>query len=310
MKKHFIIIAMTGILASMTGCGSIETGDAVSLKTTTPTTTASVTATVTSGTKTSTTTAKTIPAQDQTTASIITGANNEKNDSDYEIVNADIQNITGLWIEECEFNPRTLKINSDYSYELIYSSGGSQYGTVKIETAPAADGSPACWYNLYENDGTIFMSFPTNSDESPRYHLYSGHGRGCSFIRDMGNASGGISAFSITPDDFIGTWSVGRCYININSNGNGTYNVDVKWNSSAAEGSAWTYICTYDAENAALVCDGTGVNVDYVYTIDGQSSFTENYNDGSAIFTLNRNGCLMWHDYYANVADGDEFIRI
>ena len=91
--------------------------------------------------------------------------------------------------------------------------------------------------------------------------------------------------------------------------GDGTYNANVKWSSSAADGSAWTYICTYDAENDAVVCSGSGVNVDYFYTENGQSSYTENYNNGSAMFYTDNNGNLLWLDYYTNVADEMVFTR-
>ena len=239
-----------------------------------------------------------------------TTAGSDENIGASPVTKTDYMQIAGIWHEENVLDSRTLTVDGDGTYKLSYRGGGSEFGNIRIERQVlGVDDVTNIWYCFYREDGTLWESFRLTARENMSAALASGFDETASVF---GLGDGDSSA---EPDNtlaavkrFMGNWSYGRCYISISNNGDGTYNADVKWSSSAAEGSAWTYICTYDAENDALVCNGTGINVDYVYTEDGQSSHTENYNNGSAMFYTDNNGNLLWHDYYANVADGMEFM--
>ena len=302
MKKTFIIV-ITGILAAMTGCGT-SSGNTVPTKAAVTTTTAA-----TASENTSTTAAKADNKKAENSEGSTTAASDE-NTGASPVTKTDYMQIAGVWYEENVLDTRALTIDGDGTYRLAYRGGGSEYGKIEIERQVlGADDVTNIWYCFYREDGTLWESFRLTARENMSPALVSGFDSSASvFGLADGDATGEPDATLAAVKRFMGNWSCGRCYISISSNGDGTYNADVKWSSSAAEGSAWTYICTYDTENDALVCNGTGVNVDYVYTEDGQSSYTENYNNGSAMFYTDNNANLLWHDYYANVADGMEFM--
>ena len=288
------------MLASMVSCGSTgndgTTENAAPSKTTTAVTTASG--------NTSTTAAKADNKKSESSENSTT-AEADENTGASPVTKTDYMQIAGIWYEENVLDTRALTIDGDGTYKLSYRGGGSEYGNIQIERQVlGADDVTNIWYCFYREDGTLWESFRLTARENMSPALVSGFDSTASvFGLGDGSTSDQPDATLAAVKRFMGTWSCGRCYININNNGDGTYSADVKWSSSAAEGSAWTYICTYDAENDALVCSGSGVNVDYVYTEDGQSSYTENYNNGSAMFYTDNNGNLLWHGYYANVAD-------
>ncbi len=285
MKKTFIIV-ITGILAAMTGCGT-SSGNTVPTKAAVTTTTAA-----TASENTSTTAAKADNKKAENSEGITTAASDE-NTGASPVTKTDYMQIAGVWYEENVLDTRALIIDGDGTYRLAYRGGGSEYGNIEIERQVlGADDVVNIWYCFYRADGTLWESFRLTARENMSPALVSGFDSSSSvFGLADGDATGEPDATLAAVKRFMGNWSYGRCYISISNNG-------------AAEGSIWTYICTYDAENDALVCNGTGVNVDYVYTEDGQSSYTENYNNGSAMFYTDDNANLLWHDYNANVADG------
>lgn len=122
-------------------------------------------------------------------------------------------------------------------------------------------------------------------------------------------AKGDAGDHDLSPDDFLGTWSSGRCYVNINSSGGNSYSVDVKWSSSAAESRYWTYPCIYDENTGTLVCNGTGSSVNSIYTEDGTETTEQIYTNGSAAFCLDNDRCLVWNDYTEPENNGMTFIR-
>ena len=307
MKKTFIIIAMTGLLAAMTGCGntdgSTKSENTGSAKATVTTAAVSVSENI------STTAAKSDNKKAGSNESSTTAVSDE-NIGASPVTKTDYMQIAGIWHEENVLDSRTLTIDGDGTYKLAYRGGGSENGNIQIERQVlGVDDVVNIWYCFYRADGTLWESFRLTARENMSPALASGFDDTASvFGLDDGDSSGEPDNTLAAVKRFMGNWSCGRCYISISNNGDGTYRAEVKWSSSAAEGSAWTYICTYDAENDALVCNGTGVNVHYVYTEDGQGTNTENYNNGSAMFYTDNNGHLLWHDYYANVADGMEFM--
>ena len=311
MKKTFIIIAMTGILAAMTGCENVS---GTRSENTVPTK-ADVTTTAAASEKTSITAAKSDNKKSKTSESstsvvgiseVSTTAESDENIGSSSVTKTDYMQIAGVWYEENVLDSRALTIDGDGTYRLAYRGGGSEYGNIEIERQVLGfDDVTNIWYCFYKNDGTLWESFRLTERENMSPALVSGFDSNSSvFGLAADDASGEPNATLAAVKRFMGNWSCGRCYISISNNGDGTYRAEVKWSSSAAEGSTWTYICTYDAENDALVCNGTGVNEHYVYTEDGQGTNTENYNNGSAMFYTDNNANLLWHDYYENVADG------
>lgn len=196
MKKAITCIAILTIMSAMVSCGNDNSSSSSKPKISSKTA-------VSEKAPESNTLAKKNndpdngSVQTQNVQSSNDNTENQSNDS----IDADINDITGLWIEEIEVAPKTLIINSDYSYELIYSGDSSEYGTIRIENMPASDGSPVGWYNFYDQNGNLWTGFPTSSTESPRYHLYSGYDSEYAFIRDNGNAMGGTDNYSV-PNDY------------------------------------------------------------------------------------------------------------
>ncbi len=303
MKKTFIIIAMTGILAAMTGCGN--TGDTRSENPIPTKAAVTTTAAASASENTSTTAAKTDNKKAEN-SEVSTTAASDENTGASPVTKTDYMQIAGVWYEENVLDTRALTIDGDGTYRLAYSGGGSEYGNIEIERQVlGADDVTNIWYSFYRADGTLWESFRLTARENMSPALVSGFDSSSSvFGLADDDASGEPDATLAAVKRFMGNWSCGRCYISISNNGDGTYRAEVQWSSSAAEGSIWTYICTYDAENDALVCNGTGVNVNYLYTEEGQSTNTEIYNNGSAMFYTDNDANLLWHDYYGNVADG------
>lgn len=303
MKKMLSCMAALAMLASMVSCGSTESGgtseNVIPSKTTTAVTT---TAAASDSENTTTTAAKAENKKNEDD----TAAGSDENTGASPVTKTDYMQIAGVWYEENVLDTRALTIDGDGTYRLAYRGGGSEYGNIEIERQVlGADDVTNIWYCFYREDGTLWESFRLTARENMSPALVSGFDSSASvFGLADGDATGEPDATLAAVKRFMGNWSCGRCYISISNNGDGTYNADVKWSSSAAEGSAWTYICTYDAENDALVCNGTGVNVHYLYTEEGQSTNTEIYNNGSAMFYTDNDANLLWHDYYGNVADG------
>lgn len=309
MKKTFIIIAMAGILIAITGCGKTDSG--ITYDNNKTTTKAIVTTTAVTTTENTSTTSAKVDNKKTESSDTSTTAVSEENTVASPVTKTDHMQIAGVWYEENVLDSRTLTIDGDGTYKLSYRGGGSEYGNIQIERQVLGfDDVTIIWYCFYRGGGTLWESFRFTERENMAPALASGFDETAS-VFCLGDSSEPTQTDNTLAavKRFMGNWSYGRCYISISNNGDGTYNADVKWSSSAADGSAWTYICTYDAENDALVCSGSGVNVDYFYTEDGQSSYTENYNNGRAMFYTDNNGNLLWLDYYANVADEMLFTR-
>ena len=121
------------------------------------------------------------------------------------------------------------------------------------------------------------------------------------------NMADGSSAGQHSGDDFLGTWSAGRIYVTIEKSGEG-YEAAVKWSSSAAESTNWTYSCEFNGE----YLDSTnGRCVNSIYEENGNVSETVRYTNGCAHFRLNGNGNLIWEDLRDNTVGGDtELMKI
>lgn len=312
MKKIVACIAMLTMLSAMTSCGITENvSDSSSAKH------ASTTAQASAGTTENT-------KEDKTTSAAVTSANNDPDNSDHSeniVVTTETENnaapltrtefnlIAGIWYEENALDARTLTIDADGSYVLAYRGGGKEYGSIKIEIQDLDGTNPNTWYTFYNGD-TKWESFRLTSREGGSPALCSGFDdTSLVFSLDGGSGEGDAGDHDLSPDDFLGTWSSGRCYVNINSSGGNSYSVDVKWSSSAAESRYWTYPCIYDENTGTLVCNGTGSSVSSIYTEDGTETTEQIYTNGSAAFCLDNDRCLVWNDYTEPENNGMTFIR-
>ena len=301
MKKIVFCLAVIAIMSAMVACGRTD-AESIPESTKQVSSTTSGTTTTTSNQSTSVSTAD-IEKSSTTTKAV---TDNKASDGD----KSELKQIVGTWHEENALDAHTLIINIDGTYRLAYRGGGSEYGKIEIENQELADGAATnVWYCFKRDDGTEWESFRYTTREGLSPALVSGFDdTAVVYAFDSESTTTQIDNTLAAVKRFFGNWSCGRCYISIRNNGDKTYTADVKWSSSAAEGSTWTYICTYDEENDALVCNGTGINSHYVYTEEGQGTETEIYNNGSAMFYTDADGNLMWHDYYENVADDMIFL--
>lgn len=238
-----------------------------------------------------------------------------------------LQPIVGAWREAGDPEPRSLIIYADGAYELVYPEGKS-FGMVKVTAEEHPDGSKSYWYSFYEEGGltledagsesswysaytsanTLWAAFAKEEGVATQTELCSGQDGAMRFVRwwenDYHATSDGVEAA-----DYLGVWGVGRCSAVISREGDG-YLVEIQWASSAAEGSRWTYHCTYDNDAGILFSNSrsNGTRTDYVYTEDGSLTNKEIYNDGSAIFIL-RNGTLTWQNQKEDSVEDLEFLR-
>lgn len=201
-----------------------------------------------------------------------------------------LQGIYGKWQEEGVLDARTLIINADGTYELAYRGGGVSHGTVKVSMDEHPDGSKSCWYNFYEEDGTLWMGAERDGEYPVQTDLYSGHDGAMHFVRQENGCHD--TGTGVHPEDYAGIWACGRCSMTITPEGNG-YLAEIQWASSAAEGSRWIFPCTYDSYSAQLFCNGRGKRIDYVCDETGTCKNKIIYQNGSCTFTM-REGVLFW----------------
>ncbi|MBR3430530.1 MAG: hypothetical protein IKG87_10560 [Clostridia bacterium] len=75
----------------------------------------------------------------------------------------------------------------------------------------------------------------------------------------------------------------------------------------------WEYECVYDAEQNALVSDGSAGNIKYAVTRDDEGSETGRtavYENGEAVFSVNAEGKLVWDDRREGAGEGILFDKI
>lgn len=61
----------------------------------------------------------------------------------------------------------------------------------------------------------------------------------------------------------------------------------------------WTYYCKYDSESGNLISDNTGIK-EVLIAYDEEAIYDEAYADGSAVFSINSDGYLLWNDQKEN----------
>lgn len=217
-----------------------------------------------------------------------------------------IGGIVGIWREQGVPEPKLLTVNANGTYQLLYGGGGAAYGTVKVTFDERPDGSKSEWYTFSDIDGEFWIAFAKDDNPAEQTELRSGHDGATHFVRADENVYHYTSA-GVTAKDYLGIWGCGRCTIDITRDGT-DYVVNIKWASSAAEGSHWTYRCTYNAHSAILICNGDGVREDYNFTASGTGTFDRKYSDGYCTFVL-REGTLTWLDGKENAGDSMTFLH-
>ena len=109
---------------------------------------------------------------------------------------------------------------------------------------------------------------------------------------------------------FEGVWQCDRATIAMYWEEEG-FKVLITWGSSAWEHTEWEYSCFYHDEDHTLVSMPFGTRTEVVYDENGeQTSATEVYNDGEAIFSLDEEGKLIWLDEKENAGDGMRFEKL
>lgn len=112
------------------------------------------------------------------------------------------------------------------------------------------------------------------------------------------------------PEEFRGVWVCGRASLDLIRKDGGYIGL-IHWGSSYAEHTAWQYQLSYDPESNALVDPGTGVKSTTVFGDNGEEvSYTEEYTDGSARFSINEAGKLIWEDSRENAGLDMEFEKV
>lgn len=237
-----------------------------------------------------------------------------------------LQPIAGIWREAGVSAPRTLTIYADGAYTLV-APDSKAFGKVRVTTEKHPDGSKSLWYSFFEEGGVVledkdssspwysafksanelWAAFPKDEKAATQTDMRSGHDGAIHFVRYAENNYEATSE-GVQADDYLGVWGCGRCTAVVSREASGGYLVEIQWASSAAEGSRWTYHCTYDNFGALLFSDDNGTRTDYAYTEKGASSNKEIYNDGSSTFVL-REGVLTWQDKKENSGNPLEFMK-
>ena len=111
-------------------------------------------------------------------------------------------------------------------------------------------------------------------------------------------------------NDYVGVWGCGRATLVVDKVANNTYQVTIKWSTSAAESTNWTYdICNYRQFLDELACDEGGICTKVTCTEDGQVTEETLYEGSSAIFCLDaERKILTWADDKETREEDLEFV--
>jgi hypothetical protein len=124
--------------------------------------------------------------------------------------------------------------------------------------------------------------------------------------------SGMTAAAAEKPEEVFdaSAWQCDRAYMEIFFEEEG-YRVFIEWGSSAWESRQWDYSCHLDRKTGTLISLPLGSCTDVVYADDGSvKSFVTRYEDGSAEFSLDDQGYLIWKDLKEDAGRDMRFERI
>ena len=109
---------------------------------------------------------------------------------------------------------------------------------------------------------------------------------------------------------FEGTWQCGRLTAAVDWEEEG-FRVLIIRHAGASEQTEWEYSCYYHEDDDTAVSLPFGIRTEVVLGEDGGiASFTEVYNDGEAVFSLDADGHLLWQDLKENEGEGLRFEKI
>ena len=161
MKKLFSCLAVLLMMTVMVSCVKVKKDDNDDSKKS-----ISVTTTISAS--------KTTAAPDNEKKTARTTANNARH-GQVEITN-DIQEITGIWIEENVLYPRTLTINEDGSFE-VRDSEGYINGNVRLVTEIYPEDS-LMYYQFCHSDGELWEYFFKDITDTEHDRITAGQGDG------------------------------------------------------------------------------------------------------------------------------------
>lgn len=107
-------------------------------------------------------------------------------------------------------------------------------------------------------------------------------------------------------DMFVSAWSTDGAQADIQYS-DGFFQVYVETFDHGYKRNEWIYLCTYDADQQALIASNTGNKNIYIYDFDTDcESKSTVYQNGSAVFSLDPEGYLVWLD--ENEDAGKDFL--
>ena len=101
---------------------------------------------------------------------------------------------------------------------------------------------------------------------------------------------------------FLGEWSGERADISIEVLGENEYGVYI-----TGENTVWAYLCRYDEETDALVSEGDAYKINIAQDENGEDDEEFVYDDGSAAFSIDGEGRLVWDDRKEGAGEGMTF---
>lgn len=155
------------------------------------------------------------------------------------------------------------------------------------------------------NTGTkITYTYDHNTDcetESIAYHngsaVFTLHPDGYLMWLDE-TAHAGEDLLFTKVGGFSGVWHCENISINFHLIGN-AYRCTVSENDGDRIISQWVYYCKYDSESGNLISDSTG-RKEVLIAYDEDAIYDKAYDDGSAVFSINSDGYLLWNDQKEN----------
>lgn len=105
-------------------------------------------------------------------------------------------------------------------------------------------------------------------------------------------------------EKFMGEWQADRASCTIENIGGG-FTITINWASSATESTSWRYVDCY-IHGDDMVSDSTGTKTE-VTTGDKDDDENVIYTDGSATFSIDKNGKLIWKDKKEDAGKGLKF---
>ena len=107
----------------------------------------------------------------------------------------------------------------------------------------------------------------------------------------------------VVTERFLGTWQADRASLDIEYGGGGVI-ATISWAQSADETYSWEYFL--EVKGNKMVCNKSGNK----YVTKGGGDPELIYSDGSAEFSLQTNGQLIWNDKKENAGKDLKFGRV